>query len=168
MKNIADFRKLFEIHFTPLVKYAYSITEDKEQSKDIVQTFFVNVWHSHDLREFNNFESFAFVSVRNRCFTWLRSQKRFLGDVPEGAVSMGMNEIQDPEYPAYLLESAIRNLPEKCREIFMLSKIDGLTYPEIADVLNLSIKTVERQIGIGLAKLREALAPHRDLFVNAL
>ena len=164
MKNIADFRKLFEVYFTPLVKYAYSITKDKEQSKDIVQTFFVTCWHDKSIENIRNFDSFAFVAIRNRCYSWLKSQKRFLGEIPDDIQTD--QTVHDQRFPIYLLESAIRNLPEKCREIFVLSKEEGLTYPEIADVLNLSIKTVERQMGIGFTKLRETLAPHKDQFMD--
>ena len=166
MNNIAGFRKLFEVHFTPLVKYAYSITENKEQSKDIVQGFFVQLWHKYPIEEFDNFEAFAFISVRNKCLGWLKTQKRFVGEIPETYDVNSQPHIQEDLYPKYLLESAIRNLPGRCREIFILSKMDGLTYPEIADVLHISIKTVERQIGIGLSKLRETLAPHRELFTG--
>ena len=168
MKNIEDFRKLFETHFTPLVKYAYIITGNKEQSKDIVQSFFVQVWHQYSMEGFDNFEVFAFISVRNKCFTWLKSQKRFIGELPDDFELPSDHRFRDDQYSSYLLESAIRNLPNKCREIFMLSKLDGLTYPEIADVLNLSVKTVERQIGIGLTKLRKALAPYREQFMDTL
>lgn len=168
MKNVAEFRKLFEIYFTPLVRYAYSIINDKEQSKDIVQGFFIQIMNKHNLYAIESFEALAFVSVRNKCITWLKSQKRFIREIPEHYEQGSDHKIHDPHCHSYLLESAIRNLPDKCREVFMLSKMEGLTYPEIANALDLSVKTVERQISIGLSKLREALKPYRELFMETL
>lgn len=168
MKNIADFRKLFETHFTPLVKYSYGITQNKEQSKDIVQAFFIQIWSRYTLDQFDSFEAFAFFSIKNKSLTWLRDQKKFVPDLPEMMVNERRVVEEDPHYPKYLLESAIRSLPKRCKEVLMLSKLEGLTYPEVAEALNLSIKTVERQISIGLSKLRETLEPHRELFMESL
>ena len=168
MKSIADFRRIFEAHFTPLVKYSFGITQDKEQSKDIVQSFFIQIWKQYSPEQFHSFEAFAFSSVRNKSLTWLRDQKKFVGDLPEMPAPFQGPIEHDQEYPKYLLESAILSLPDKCKEVFVLSKLDGLTYPEIAVVLDLSVKTVERQISIGLSKLREALEPHRELFMDTL
>ncbi|MFY0600027.1 MAG: sigma-70 family RNA polymerase sigma factor [Cyclobacteriaceae bacterium] len=168
MKSIAKFRSLFEKHFTPLVKYSFSITGDKEQSKDIVQAFFVYMWKQNDIENLESFESYAFSSIKNKSLTFLKGQKKFSEEFPPMLVEHSLMSEKDTGFAKYLLESAIRGLPDKCREVFMLSKLEGLTYPEIADVLNISIKTVERQVGIGLKKLREVLAPHRELFLETI
>ncbi len=168
MNNIATFRKLFEAHFTPLVKYSFGITQDKEQARDIVQNFFVQFWHQYTLDQIDSFEAFAFVSVKNKSLSWVQSQKKFVGELPEIPSSAIPVASEDEAFPGFLLESAIRTLPEKCKDIFMLSKLEGLTYPEIAETRDLSIKTVERQISIGLAKLREILAPHKELIMDLI
>jgi RNA polymerase sigma-70 factor (ECF subfamily) len=167
MEKIADFRRLFECHFTPLVKYSYTITKDKEQSKDIVQSFFVEIWKQQKLDQIESFEAFAFHSIKNRSMSHLRDRKKFEGSIPELSVDLS-SRIHDEHFPRYLLESAILGLPDKCREVFILSKIDGLTYEEIAGVLNLSVKTVEKHIGNGLQKLKEKLAPHREMFLESV
>lgn len=167
MESIADFRRLFECHFIPLVKYAYTITKDKEQSKDIVQNFFADLWKDQKLGQINSFEAFAFHAVKNKSITWLRDNKKFVSVVPDSAVHES-DPVQDPHFPKYLLESAILGLPDKCREVFVLSKQDGLTYEEIAETLNVSVKTVEKHISTGLQKLKEKLAPHKVLFLESV
>jgi RNA polymerase sigma-70 factor (ECF subfamily) len=167
MERIADFRKLFECHFIPLVKYSYTITKDKEQSKDIVQSFFADMWKDQKINEINSFEAFAFHAVKNKSITYLRDNKKFVSEVPELAV-IESGPIHDSHFPKYLLESAILGLPDKCREVFILSKQDGLTYEEIAETLNLSVKTVEKHISAGLQRLKEKLAPYKVLFLESM
>lgn len=165
--QIAEFRKLFECHFTPLVKHSYAITKDKEQSKDIVQSFFTELWRNEKADQIRSFEAFAFHAVKNKSMSYLRDRKRFERSVPEVPVDYE-DAIHDHHFPSYLLESAILSLPEKCREIFILSKQDGLTYDEIAESLNLSVKTVENHITTGLQKLKEKLARHKTLFLETV
>jgi RNA polymerase sigma-70 factor (family 1) len=167
MERIAEFRRLFECHFIPLVKYSFTITRNKEQSKDIVQSFFTDVWRNQKTNDIRSFEAFAFQVVRNKSITYLRDNKKFVSVVPEVPVNEN-HPIQDSHFPTYLLESAILGLPDKCREVFMLSKQDGLTYEEIAETLNVSVKTVEKHISTGLQKLKEKLAPHKVLFLESV
>jgi RNA polymerase sigma factor (sigma-70 family) len=166
MERIAVFRKLFECHFIPLVKYSFTITKDKEHSKDIVQNFFTDLW-DQKINDIRSFEAFAFQSVRNKSISYLRDNKKFVSVVPEVPVNENL-PIQDSHFPTYLLESAILGLPDKCREVFMMSKQDGLTYEEIAAALNVSVKTVEKHISTGLQKLKEKLAPHKILFLESV
>ncbi|MBT1686844.1 RNA polymerase sigma factor [Dawidia soli] len=167
MEKIAEFRKLFECHFTPLVKYSYAITKDKEQSKDIVQNFFADIWKNGMIDRIESFESFAFHAIKNKSLTYLRSIKKFESLVPELSIDQDPG-VHDQHFPGYLLEAAILGLPDKCREVFMLSKMDGLTYEEIADTLNVSVKTVEKHIHNGLQKIKEKLAPYKALFLESV
>jgi RNA polymerase sigma-70 factor (family 1) len=167
MERIADFRKLFECHFTALVKYSYTITKDKEQSKDIVQNFFADIWKNQKITQIDSFESFAFYSIKNRSMSYRRDIKKFERSVPEQSINQE-DAIHDQHFPMYLLESAILSLPDKCREVFILSKQDGLTYDEIAEALNVSVKTVEKHISTGLQKLKEKLAPYKALFLESV
>lgn len=167
MEKIADFRNLFECHFSPLVKYSYTITKDKEQSKDIVQNFFVDIWKNQRVEEIESFEAFAFHSIKNKSVSYLRDMKKFERIVPELSINQN-GLVHDQHFPMYLLESAILGLPDKCREVFVLSKQHGLTYDEIAKALNVSVKTVEKHISTGLRKLKEKLAPHKELFLESV
>jgi RNA polymerase sigma-70 factor, ECF subfamily len=167
MERIAEFRRLFECHFIPLVKYSFTLTRDKEQSKDIVQNFFVEIWKNQKIEQIESFEIFAFHAIKNKSITYLRDSKKFVRGVPEMAIT-AHDPIHDQHFPKYLLESAIRGLPDKCREVFVLSKQDGLTYEEIAETLQVSVKTVEKHISTGLQKLKEKLAPHKGLFLESM
>ena len=166
MEELAKFRRLFDCHFTPLVKYCYFITRDKDQSKDIVQAFFVSIWKDGKWRAIESFERFAYHAVKNRAINFLRDNSKFdRSELPDFGEEPTIQ--LDPLFPKYLLEAAIRGLPDKCREVFMMSKLDGLTYEEIAGVQNLSVKTVEKHIGTGLQKLKLTLAPYKHLFLES-
>ena len=99
---------------------------------------------------------------------FLRDQKKFVRSLPEIPVNEPQILENENDYLRLVLEEAIRSLPDKCRRVFMLSKLEGLTYPEIANVLSVSVNTVERQIGIGLTKLRVSLAPYRQYFLESI
>ena len=165
MDKIAEFRSLFDCHFTPLVKYSYSITGNKEQSKDIVQNFFVDIWRSNKLAEIRSFEAFAFLSVKNKSLNYVQRRRKFDVVVPDRHVTE-QQVGHDPHFPHYLLESAILGLPDKCRQVFVLSKLEGLTYIQIANKLNVSVKTVEKHVSVGLRKLKEVLLPYKEFFIE--
>ena len=164
MERIIVIRKLFERYFKSLVQLSFAVTKDREQAKDIVQAFFVDLSSSDKLLNIDDFERYAYRSVRNKSLSFLRDRKHFVDFV---------NHEYEPEeeektypFPTFLLDNAIEALPPKCKAVIDLTKRRGFTYEEAAEALNLSVKTVERHMGDGLAKLRVALAPQRELFLN--
>ena len=161
----SSFKNLFELHYSPLCNFAYRITDDIDQAEDIVQDIFVKVWNDPDLLDGNkNINSYVYSMVRNRALEVIRreniSQKinQQLEYIQNNAADANVEE--DEIEKLLLLEQiyvSIRQLPPKCSEVFTLSKVNGLTYVQIAEKMNISVKTVENHMGKALRLMRELL-----------
>lgn len=157
------FESIFGELYAPLCSYAFTIVQDTDICEDIVQEVFTRIWASRkDLLLQDNIRFYLFSAVRNNCITHLRhlktgrttpwDEKALAADL-----HVAPNEITDKgQYEQWLME-AIDLLPEKCREVFVLSRISHLKYKEIADVLGISAKTVENHLGKALKLIREFL-----------
>lgn len=163
--------KEFEIYFRrlylPLGMYALRIVDDADIAEDIVQEAFLKTWEKLETGvEISNFNAFMYKCVRNECLTYLSSQKEYVGEefIPEVGEEKIDTSIRDAR-----IWKAIDELPEKCREIFLMSKRDGYSNEEIADELGISIKTVKNQMAKAFSRLREALSEgHKPFFLPFL
>ena len=157
---------LFRDHFVGLCKFALGYVKDQEAAKEIVQDAFVNLWekrHSIDLSK--PVKSYLSTTVRNKCINHLRDHKKFSNDL------LALENLSDEaKYDQHdkLVESDIRDqitraideLPEKCREIFVLSRYRNMKYQQIAGELQISVKTVETQMSKALQHMRIRLAEY--------
>jgi RNA polymerase sigma-70 factor (family 1) len=151
-----QFRLFFQELYDPLTRYAYTFVQDHAIAEDIVQEVFVRIWEKHaSIIESPQVRPYLYRAVRNACFNHLGSKKRIqlfsLSDTDleeEDSLTWTVSEEQDEEdIPNYreILKKGIDQLPEKCREIFLLKRSGQLSNQEIADHLGLSIKTVNNQ-----------------------
>ncbi|HEV2482789.1 MAG TPA: RNA polymerase sigma-70 factor [Puia sp.] len=163
------FESIFGDLYQPLCSYAFTFVQDTNMSEDIVQEVFTRIWETRkDLLLTDNIRFYLFSAVRNNCITHLRrlksgrtipwNEKELAGN-PAVAPKEGSDKGQYEQ----LLREAIDLLPEKCREVFVLSRIGHLKYKEIADILCISDKTVENQLGKALKLIREFLKK-RDIY----
>ncbi len=155
-------KTVFDQYLEPLVQYAFSYIGDKEAAKDVVQQFYVSLWKNRKHIVPDTFESYLFVSVRNRSVNYLRDNRKWVSidQAPRETAydpEPGHREERQKIIQSYL-QSGIASLPKKCKHVFLLTKVEGLTYAEVADELGISVKTVERQMGIALKKLRVYMA----------
>lgn len=145
---------LFRNYYRPLCIYALHYLHDVEQVEDVVQDSFVRLLEATN--EPQNSRAWLYTAVRNRCIDLLRQHNPLLTDIQpkdlDGLISD--DEAQERSFSEARLWEAIDGLPSRCREIFLLSKRDGLTYREIAQRLGLSEKTVEHQVSKALKRLR--------------
>ena len=149
--------KVFEKHFKqlymPLGMYALRLVDNADIAEDLVQEAFMKTWqYINSGNEIDNFTLFMYRTVRNCSLTYLKNKKEFVQEcyIPE------VNEIEiDTSFRDAKLWKAIDELPDKCREIFLMSKHDGLSNGEIAEELNISIKTVKNQITKAFSRLRK-------------
>lgn len=165
--NKSAFESAFKDLYAPLcafaAKFLETLTEDPEE---LVQDFFVELWEKRsDLSPDRNFKGYAFMAVRNRCLNRIKHEK--VRQKFQEAVSneMRTNNFQEEEQDVTLkarIHAAIAALPERTREVFSLSRFEGLKYGEIAEELNISVKTVENLMGKALKSLRENL---KDVFL---
>ncbi|MDR1224318.1 MAG: RNA polymerase sigma-70 factor [Tannerella sp.] len=165
-QDVKHFESLFQQMQPRLFAFCCKYVEDKEQARDFVQDCFISLWENYGSVA-SSFESYLFTSVRNRCLSYIRSRK--VHAEYEEAVLLRIREIEiHPEMPEpltdlYLKElneiiaHSVEKLPEKCREIFRMSRYRGLKNQEIADRLHISVRTVEAQIYNALKILKEDL-----------
>lgn len=165
----AAFELVFRYYYPGLVIFASQFTLDTSSAEEIVQDFFVRVWEKRSgLLSSNSLKSYFFTSVRNRCFNFLKRKKVELEVIGELQALANEHLLFDPDiYVASELQEKIRQavdaLPERCREIFVMSRFKGMKNDEIAENLNLSKRTVETQISNALAFLRRDLKEYAGL-----
>ena len=149
-----DIDLTFQTYYRPLCLYATHYLHDVDEAEDIVQDCFVRLMQRKLLPQ--NVKSFLYTSVRNACIDFLRRQSPIVADVSPSDLSgiISDEQAQESSFREAELWTAIEQLPDKCREIFLMSKRDGMTYREIAEELSLSEKTVEHQISKALKALR--------------
>ena len=162
-----EFEIFFRKLYLPLGMYALRIVDDADLAEDLVQDAFMKAWfYIENDGEIINFSSFMYKTVRNICLSYLRDRKEMLDESNFPEVSE--DEI-DTSFRDARIWKAIDSLPEKCREVFLMSKRDGLTNEEIAEELGISIKTVKNQMTKAFSRLRDALSDgHKPFFLPFL
>ncbi len=145
---------IFQHYYRPLCLYATHYLHDIDEAEDVVQDCFVKLISRSIMPE--NIKAFLYTSVRNACIDRLRRQSPIDTEISPSDLSgtISDDQAQESSFREAELWTAIELLPERCREIFLMSKRDGMTYREIAEELNLSEKTVEHQISKALKTLR--------------
>lgn len=158
--NEKAFEILFNAYYGPLCFYASRILGDDDSAEEIVQDAFAKIWEKKIIIA-TSVKNYLFTTIRNRCLNQLEQQK-----IRNLHARIMMEEaLREPDLSPYFIdpgladkiEAAILSLPEKRREIFRLNREEGLKYREIAERLQLSVKTVEAQMGLALKTLREKL-----------
>lgn len=150
--------------------YAYSFTRDRDLSEDIVQNVFMRIWNKREnLKPDFVIITFLYKSVYNEFINQYRSQK-FVYPLEKKYID-ALNTIVENEDEhsieriIKLVKREIQNLPPKCKEIFLLSKEEGLTNIEIAEYKNVSIKSVEAHITKAFSTLRNALGENASIYL---
>lgn len=162
-----EFDNHFRRMYLPLGMYATRIVDDADCAEDLVSEAFLKAWQVIESGgDIENFQGYMYRSVRNECISFLRNRKETVGiehipEVDDEAVDTSLRDAR--------IWRAIDELPERCREIFLLSKRDGLSNDEIAEELGLSVKTVKNQITKAYGRLRELLSTgHKPFFLPFL
>lgn len=162
------FDYFFDKYYRGLCVYAYKIVLSKSSSEDIVQDFFIKLWENKKiLKVETSVKSYFLRSIHNRCLDFLSHQ-----NVTEAHRIYHLNHLSQEdilEYPLLdfeleqQLQKAIDALPDGIRETFMLNRFEGLSYHEIAERENVSVKTVEYRISKALSLLRDDLQEYLPL-----
>lgn len=165
------FEKLFRSHFKGLTWFAVRYVKDVETAKEIVQDVFINLWEKRNtIDPARPVKSYLASSVYNKSLNYIRDNKKFDRDVLsfENLYPEAPYEQTDKLITAELdgkIKEAINELPEKCREIFVMSRFQNLKYQEIADKLKISVKTVEAQMSKALQHMREKLTEFLTILI---
>lgn len=156
------FKERFDVYYPMLCKIAFGYIPDTHECEDIVQECFIAVWNNgkHKLDE-KEFLSYMVRAVKNNCISFLRKQNSNLVSLDDNQPHFPFSEIIDEETDNVSTDEKLNRilsvLPPKCKEVFLLSKLHGLKYQEIATKQNISVKTVENQMGKALKLIREQL-----------
>lgn len=158
--NELAFKRIFDTYYRPLTLFALKYVGDIEESKEIVQEFFIRLWSRREKIAFGfSVKGYLYQAVRNACLNQIESRKVFERKTRDYAPPQFSND--DPFQKMIAAEqeerlmSAIDQLPEKCKQIFFMSRMQNLSNQDIAGQLDLSVKTVEAQITIALKRLRD-------------
>ncbi|MGB0431679.1 MAG: RNA polymerase sigma-70 factor [Bacteroidia bacterium] len=155
------FEKVFKTYYEPLCRFAIGYLKDADASEELVQQVFFNYWERHDQIDINtSIKSYLFQSVRNTALNSLKHEQV----KAMAKVELTKNDDYETQYVveenelSHRIETAITKMPTERQKIFKMSRFEELKYKEIAAELNISIKTVENQMGKALKYLRTELA----------
>lgn len=177
MLNKASFEDLFKQHYAALCRYAVGIIGDADQSEDVVQQSFVKMWNKRAEMDLSrSLKSYLYTSVRNSCINYLRDKKKFKSelldiDIYASGMESGSTDALENMQAGELkekIQKALAALPEKSREVFVMSRIEQMKYREIAEKLGVTQKTVEAHMSRALKILREELSDYLFLLLIAL
>ncbi|MEQ8470423.1 MAG: RNA polymerase sigma-70 factor [Marinoscillum sp.] len=161
-KDKRAFELVFNEYYGMMKSYAMRFMDSSEEAEEMAQEVFVRFWEKCEaLAPDSSVKSYLYRSVHNTCLNYLKHEKvkdsykqyviAFMEEAQETVDEVGQQNVQQRIF------DEINALPPRCSEIFKLSRYEGLKYQEIADHLNISIKTVEVQMGKALKTLREKL-----------
>lgn len=166
IKNGDDlaFNQLFDAYYSSLCFFANKYVSDLDLARSLVQQVFVDLWTKRQKLNIHfSPKSYLFQSVKNRAIDYLRKERQSIpiSEIHENSQSQAFHDLVEEAELNARINASINQLPEKCREIFILCRFEGLKYSEIAEKLDISIKTVEMQMGIALKKIRNNLTDYQ-------
>jgi RNA polymerase sigma-70 factor, ECF subfamily len=163
------FEILFHQYYGILCSFATKLIHDDVAAEEIVQDLYVKLWEKREQISIEtSVKNYFFRSVKNLCLNFIQHNKTKIAHAQKLLSEMENNFSDDNSYPEpdlyEKIEESINSLPEKRREIFRLSRQEGLKYQEIAQKLNISIKTVETQMSLAIKTLRDKLKNYTTFF----
>ncbi|WP_241775629.1 RNA polymerase sigma-70 factor [Flavobacterium sp. Root420] len=172
--NEAAFEKIFKTYFRNLHAFAYTFMKDDIIAEEIVQNVFFRIWEKKEqLKIDDSLKAYLYRSVHNESLNHLKHLKiKNSFQLQYSANMESSNQDASNQMIATELENdiqkAISELPPQCRIIFQMSRFEQLKYQQIADQLNISIKTVENQMGKALKVLRLRLVEYLPFLLQLL
>ncbi|GAB3425522.1 RNA polymerase sigma-70 factor [Niabella aquatica] len=155
------FAELYRHYLPGLLSFVDSIVKDRQQAEEIVLEVFTKLWENRKtITEVKSLSSYLYTACKYTSISFLRKQKHWEFDEITESASWSLltpeSQLISKENQ-HLINDAINNLPAKCRLIFRLVKEEKLMYTEVAELLDISVKTVEAQVYIATRKLIEIL-----------
>lgn len=162
LNDVDAFSGIFRRYYEPLCFFAGRYVRDNQAAEGIVQDVFVRLWESrHTLGIESSLRSYLYASVRNASLNYIKRENFTISlDYQEersGTTVTPPDAQLESDELAEALERAMDKLPPKCRQIFSMAKYDGLSYQEIAEVLDISVNTVKTQLKRALKSLSRSL-----------
>ncbi|MDR0835774.1 MAG: RNA polymerase sigma-70 factor [Tannerella sp.] len=167
----SGFKQFYLFYYPKLVRFSQEYVLLLDDAEDIVQDVFVIIWKErHSLGHVQNMNAYLFRLVKNKCIDFLRHktmceekhkilQDNLMREYESNLLSMenfNENDIEEEDREAQAW-AALQSLSEGCREVFILSKLEGMSHQAIADKLNISLSTVNNQVCTAVSKLKNKL-----------
>jgi RNA polymerase sigma-70 factor (ECF subfamily) len=162
--DIREFERLFVKYYQPLCHQANKILRDMDTSEDIVQEFFYNFWKNRE--SFSpklSLNAYLYQSIRNNALHYLQHlavretyTQHILNDIEKTIPSENQENIEIQELNN-VINATLKKMPERCSTIFRMNRFEGKKYREIAEILSISVKTVEADMGKALQFFRTSL-----------
>jgi len=168
------YEALFREYFPGLCAFAGKYVPDFDTAREIVHEVFIKLWEKRDTIDPNkSVKSYLFTSVYNRSMNYIRDHKKFSDSETalQNAEERSVGDVTEKIYGAELedkINEALEALPDRCREVFLLNRFEELKYREIAERLDISVKTVETQMSKALKILREKLKAYITVLAAVL
>ncbi len=156
------FDRIFRLLYAPLVRFSYKYLKDKEAASDVVQESFIKLWKiRHELTENESIKSYLFRTVRNRSLNVIRDSSyevTGLENIEIKSDERADSGVMDPDATAEklnMLKSWIQKLPDRQRDVIEMSRFEGLNHAEIAEVLDISKRTVNNHVVAAMKNIKQ-------------
>lgn len=166
--NEKAFKEMFDATFESFVRYAWKYTKDKDSAMDIVQESFIKLWDIRSkLDPALSLKTYFYRMVKHKSLNYLRDEKDHTKEIddlqiPDNSLSIFKEEDNQDSSLIEPLKQWINELPARQQEAFKLSRYEGLTHDEIADIMEVSPRTVNNHIGAALNNLQERYKTYKD------
>jgi RNA polymerase sigma-70 factor (family 1) len=160
------FNMIFIRHWENLYKSAFYVLRDPEACKDILQDVFIWLWKNRQTLQIQSLQAYLKTAVKFKVANYIHSGKirdSFYNQLAQStsfASSPSSEELSEIKELNALIQNVIALLPDKCRQIYQMKRVEQLSNQEIADRLGISIKTVENQMTIALRRIRSSIDQH--------
>ncbi|MCI1648232.1 MAG: RNA polymerase sigma-70 factor [Bacteroides sp.] len=170
--DIKSFRQYYDLYYEPLSRFLNLYTQDKAIIEDILQEVFMKLWEGRDVIEVDYMKTYLFRAAKNRVLNYLRDEqnRHYLLEkwFEQQLDERSHKDCFNMEVFTEKLSNAVNALPAKCREIFLLSRYEHLSYQQIADKLSISVKTVEAQMGSALKRIKDSFSSSLFILLGIL
>jgi len=162
--DIREFERLFTRYYEPLCRHADKILKDMDTAEDIVQEFFYNFWKNRESFSIKlSLNAYLYQSIRNNALHYLQHlavretyARDITGEYQETIQSGDQEEVELQDLNR-VISATLQQMPERCSRIFRMNRFEGKKYREIAEILSISVKTVEAEMGKALQLFRKSL-----------
>ena len=156
---------LYQLFSKRLLHFATVLTRSAELAEEIVEDTFVKLWSKRDdIRNITNLNVYLYVAVKNRSLNAIARKAKELVHIPFDHLEIDIGQAVTDPYSLLItsemmqrMQQAVEALPPRCKMIFKLVRQDGLSYKEVADILNISVNTIDVQMAIAVKKICTSL-----------
>ncbi len=162
--DIREFERLFVKYYEPLCQHANKMLRDMDTAEDIVQEFFYQFWKNRESFMLKlSLNAYLYQSIRNNALHHLQHlavrdeyAKEVKSDFQQIMPAQKHEEVEMHELNK-VIDATLQQMPERCSRIFRMNRFEGKKYREIAEILSISVKTVEADMGKALRFFRKSL-----------